>query len=324
MRVFRWLKHHVNPLFLMGGVLSLLSACSTTLEIDALRQSEPAFYADVQSPLLPFFPQQDYQCGPAALAMVLAWSGVDVTPDELVPLVYLPLRQGSLQIELVGASRQFKRLPYVLSPSFTSLMSELKAGHPVIVMQNLGLSWYPKWHYAVVIGMDLALNQIYLHSGTTKRYVLNLDTFERTWGRAEKWALVVLPPDRLPASVDVNGFLKSVAYFDRQGTASVTEPAYNMAVKRWPGNIVINMALANINYHRHDLAAATLLYQSVITQHPAYAPAHNNLAQVLMEQGKAALALLHAEKAVKLGGPFADKYRETLEDIMVLRDATPQ
>ena len=36
---------------------------------------------------VPFFPQDEYQCGPAALATVLVNSGVTVVPDELTDKV---------------------------------------------------------------------------------------------------------------------------------------------------------------------------------------------------------------------------------------------
>ena len=61
--------------------------------------------ASVELDSTPFFPQQDYQCGPAALATVLVASGAQVSPDELVAEVYLPGRKGSLQAELIAAAR---------------------------------------------------------------------------------------------------------------------------------------------------------------------------------------------------------------------------
>src|ERR1044071_8213468 len=48
----------------------------------------------------PFFPQKKYQCGPAALAAALGASHVAVTPEALVPIVYLPARHGSLHFHL--------------------------------------------------------------------------------------------------------------------------------------------------------------------------------------------------------------------------------
>ena len=117
----------------------------------------------------PFFPQEAYQCGPAALATVLVASDIGVTPHELTGKVYLPQRQGSLQLELIAASRRFGRLPYVLDGELPAILSELSTGRPVLVLQNLGLTSYPVWHYAVVIGFDASRNEIILRSGDRQR-----------------------------------------------------------------------------------------------------------------------------------------------------------
>ena len=71
----------------------------------------------------PFFPQTDYQCGPAALATVLQAQGIDIAPADLSPGVYLPGRKGSLQVEMVAAARRYRSLPYVLDASFTACES---------------------------------------------------------------------------------------------------------------------------------------------------------------------------------------------------------
>lgn len=44
---------------------------------------------------VPFFQQETYQCGPSSLAMVLAWTGLEVTPNELAIDVFAPNIQGS-------------------------------------------------------------------------------------------------------------------------------------------------------------------------------------------------------------------------------------
>ncbi len=44
----------------------------------------------VEIPSVPFYPQQDHQCGPAAMAMVLQWSKADVSPQDLAPEVFTP------------------------------------------------------------------------------------------------------------------------------------------------------------------------------------------------------------------------------------------
>ncbi|MCK5204241.1 MAG: PA2778 family cysteine peptidase, partial [Desulfobacterales bacterium] len=131
---------------------------------------------------VPFYPQKEYQCGPASLAMTLAWSGLQIDPDDLTPQVYTPSLKGSLPPAMVAATRRHGRVAYEIAGA-NALLKEISAGHPVIVLQNLGLSWVPVWHYAVVIGYDLDKAVIILHSGITDQKTTALKTFENTWAR---------------------------------------------------------------------------------------------------------------------------------------------
>ena len=119
----------------------------------------------------PFFSQTRYQCGPAALATTLVASGANAELDELVDAVYLPGRQGSLQLEMLAATRSAGRLPYVVNKTLSALLEELDAGRPVIVLQNLGVRVIPRWHYAVVVGIDAGRDRVILRSGTERRRV---------------------------------------------------------------------------------------------------------------------------------------------------------
>ena len=73
----------------------------------------------------PFFPQELYQCGPAALATVLVHSGVATTPETLVDQVYIPEKEGSLQAEMLAAARRQGRVAYRLAPQLEDLLREV-------------------------------------------------------------------------------------------------------------------------------------------------------------------------------------------------------
>ena len=148
---------------------------------------------------VPFYPQLEYECGPAALAGVLGASGVSATPATLSPQVYLPGRQGSLQVELMAATRRAGRIPYIVDGTPQALVAELAAGRPVLVLQNLQTRDFPVWHYAVLVGLDAAANRVYLNSGAEQSLPVAAPEFLRTWDWAGRWALVVLRPGELPA-----------------------------------------------------------------------------------------------------------------------------
>src|ERR1039457_6234605 len=157
-------------------VLCLLAGCISLPQTEALRADGGAgLRSRVELDSVPFFAQEEYQCGPAALAMALNAAGVAVTPDALTDEVYLPGRKGSLQVEMLASARRHGLLAYELAPELRDVLAEVAAGNVVIVLQNQGLcSFYPYWHYAVVIGYDLEKNQILLHSGARARRPLPL------------------------------------------------------------------------------------------------------------------------------------------------------
>ncbi|HZD53601.1 MAG TPA: PA2778 family cysteine peptidase [Woeseiaceae bacterium] len=245
-----------------------------------------AYRSPVELEDTPFFPQEDYQCGPAALATVLARSGVDVRPDELVPRVYLPGRHGSLQSELLAASRSYGRLPYVLAPELPALLAEVQAGRPVLVLQNLGVSAIPVWHYAVVVGFSPDDGEIVLRSGTDRRRVTDAGLFVKTWRRGSYWGVVLLRPGELPARPDQNRFLKAAAAAESAGFLPLAEASYRAAVARWPDSHLTALGLGNVAYAGGDLARAERWYRRALELEPRDAATLNNLAVVVAEQGR--------------------------------------
>ena len=176
---------------------SLLSGCATP-QLDSLQRSERQGLPErAEVPAVPFFAQDDFYCGPAALAMTLAWSGLQVTDDQIAPLIYTPGREGTLQSDVITGARRYGRLAVPVR-DLRSLLGEIAAGTPVLVLQNLALDWYPQWHYAVAIGYDLDASTLTLNSGTHEELVVPLATFERTWARGDYWALVITPPTACP------------------------------------------------------------------------------------------------------------------------------
>lgn len=307
---------------LAGGLIFCLwlTGCASTPQADRLLETIPSdFYKPVTLHNVTFFPQQDYQCGPAALATVLNWQGIAVTPDELKEQVYLPERKGSLQVEMISATRRQGLLPYVLRPELEEMLSEIKQGRPVLVFQNLGISWYPQWHYAVVIGFDLQEQKLVLHTGTSKAYSMDLHTFERTWLRANRWAMIALQPGQLPSRPEQWRYVKASVGLERLHKPLVVRKAYTTGLALWPDSRELNMGMGNHFYTQKDLKLAENYYTKVIQTYPDFAPAHNNLALVLAKTGRFMLAKKHVKRAIELGGVHSREYRATLKEITAMQ-----
>ena len=295
-------------------LLLALAGCATP-QTERLLETAPAFPRPVELTAVPFFPQEAYQCGPAALATVLNHAGLNVTPEELAPQVYLPERHGGLQFELLAAARRHGRVPYVLRPQLETLVTEVASGHPVLVLQNLGFAAIPKWHYAVVVGFDLSRAEVVLRSGHERRHVTSLRTFEHTWRRGDYWAIVVLPPDKLPQTAEELPYLQSVLALEKLKRWQDAAVAYSTALKRWPKSLGAHMGLGNSRYALDDLRSAEAAFRAAVRDHPQAAVAFNNLAQVLADRSHWGEAEQAARRAVEIGGDNVEVFRQTLARI---------
>jgi tetratricopeptide (TPR) repeat protein len=296
--------------------LLLTAGCTGTMQYKQLAGTAQNLAPVYELSATPFYPQEIHHCGPAALATVLDAAGAEVSPDQLAQLVYLPQRRGSLSMELASAVRRFGYLPYQLQPRLADLLAEIEHGRPIVVLQNLGLSWLPRWHYAVVIGYDLPRQQIILRSGVHQRVLTDIATFERTWQRGDYWALLVLPPAEMPAHADPVRYLQAVVGLERTPHRQAALMSYRAAVTRWPVNITAWMGFGNSSYAAGDLDTAAQAYRQVVSLDGRFAPAYNNLAQTLADRKQWDEAERMARHAVAIGGTHLETYQATLQAIL--------
>ncbi len=298
----------------LGGLaLATLLSCAAP-QTQHILQSGIARPQTVENTEIPFFPQVQYYCGPASLATVLAWNELDVTPDSLVDEVYTPGREGTFAADIVASARRRGFLAVEIS-DLGNLLNELETGRPVLVMQNLALSWFPKWHFAVAVGYDLAGPQLILRSGTERRLVTPLDAFERTWKRAEGWAIVVLPPDAVPANTDETRWLNAVAGLERAGRAQEALTGYRTFLKTFPDHGIAQMGEANALLSLGDYSEAESVYRRLLSHEPEMAEAWNNLAYALHYQGRNAEAINAAERAIASAEGEDANFRDTLREL---------
>jgi tetratricopeptide (TPR) repeat protein len=302
--------------------LALTVSCARfNHELNSLSVSE--LPGSMEIPSVPFYPQEAYQCGPAAMAMVLQWTKVNVSPQDLIPKVFVPAKKGSLQPALLSAARRYNRLAYPIK-GVEALLKELAAGHPVIVLQNFGLQWFPRWHYSVPIGYNLAKDIFILHSGKEARRRMSWTLFMRAWKRADYWGLVVLPSGQLPASADEQSYLRAVLGLEQARQFKGATVAYTAALERWHSSLGALMGLGNCRYALGDLIGAELAFRHAADVHPRSGASFNNLAHVLAEQGRYAEALQMAIRAVDIGGPNKPLYLQTLQEIQAIVKTGPE
>ena len=309
--------------FLFASTL-LLSACVTRdpfIPANLPTGAQPRVELDAT----PFFSQKKYQCGPASLAAVLGASDVAVTPEALVPIVYLPGRHGSLQVEMQAAPRKFGRLTYPLSRNLDSVLAELSAGRPVLVLHNYGLPFWPRWHYLVVIGYDSATDKFVMRSGKKRRQEWRARTFMVAWHNGGRWAMVVLRPGEIAASANPTLYLEAAADFERGATPADSARAFDAAVQRWPAEPVAWIVRGTAEYRAGHIENAARDYAAALRLDPGNLGARNNLAQSLLDLGCPRLARekLAAVNIDAVASPLKDALLDTRQHAEAAAAASP-
>ncbi|WP_375057093.1 PA2778 family cysteine peptidase [Zobellella sp. DQSA1] len=298
---------------LAGVLLLLLSGCAGTPVLSPEASHRLPASAHVGG--VPFHGQRDFQCGPASLAMVLNASGVPVGVDELIPQVFLPGREGSVQPEMLATVRRHGRIGYPLPGGLDNLLGELAAGHPVVVLQNLSLPAWPLWHYAVVTGYDRDRQLLIHHSGEQARQPIAMGRFDATWARSGRWAMVALPPGTLPATLGPAQAAESIAAFEPVAGAEAALPSWQALVARWPDYAPGWFALGNAHHDSGSNDAAVAAFRRATQQDPQLAAAWLNLGllwSALDHPREAAEALA---RAAELEGPFQTQARQALAQL---------
>ncbi|MFU8814588.1 MAG: PA2778 family cysteine peptidase [Pseudomonadales bacterium] len=292
-------------------LLIVLSGCAANPARQALLDAGPG----VELEQVAFFPQDEYQCGPAALATVLASDGIAVTPQQLAPRLYIPDRRGSLQAEMLATTRSHGRVPYVLADALAPMLEEVQSGRPVLLLQNLGLNRWPVWHYAVLIGFDADAGEFLLRSGTIRRQQSPARRFLASWERGGRWAMVAAPPGEPPVSADATGWLRAVAPFESTGNLELAAEGYQAAVARWPEEPLAWAALGNVRYLQGDLLAAEQAYSRALGISAGLWTVRNNLVRTLVDRGCPGLAQPWVNGAGSPPAALASVWQRTLDDL---------
>ena len=224
---------------------------------------------------VPFLKQNAHHCGPSTLAMTLNYWGNNVSSEEVARLVYTPGMKGSLQTDMISAAR---RLGYMAVPieGLSALLSEVAHDHPVIVFENLALTWLPQWHYAVVYGFDLNQETVIMHSGPEQAKHWSLQKFERSWMLADYWGLVVLKPGELAASAGEFANASAASALESLGLIDEAEQSYQAILRRWPESLVALIGMGNVEYKKGRPHEALNYFRKATEAHPFSGAARYN------------------------------------------------
>ncbi|MEW5728933.1 MAG: PA2778 family cysteine peptidase [Pseudomonadota bacterium] len=262
---------------------------------------------------VPFHPQTGFRCGPAAMAQVMATAGVPVPPEGMADLFARPADDP--RPLLTDVAHRYGRLAYPVV-GVEAMMGELAAGHPVLILQNLGVRSQPMWHCIVAVGYDRVRGEVLVNSGGEEGKAMSVRLFERLWSDSGQWGLLVLKPGDLPATADHRSYLQAARALEESGRHWEAVLAYDGALARWPAEAEALMGLGSSLHLLGDPQGAADAYRAAAALADDPAPALDRLALVLAELGRRDEAVAAAREAVALGGPRKASHERTLKDVM--------
>ena len=141
---------------------------------------------------VPFFPQEEFQCGPASLAGVLNYYGWKVSPAEIAAEIFSPQARGTLDMDMVFYARKKGLKAEKYRGTFEDLQAQIDSRQPLIVLTDQGFWVYQSHHFMVVVGYDGG--SIVVNSGKEEHKFLPRDSFLKTWEKTKFWTLRITPP----------------------------------------------------------------------------------------------------------------------------------
>lgn len=294
-------------------LLLLLTACARHPVL--LQSTYNHLPAQVELQSVPFYAQTEFQCGPATLAMVLNHQGIDADVDQLIPQVFLPERDGSVQPEMLATVRRYEQLAFPIRGTLDSLLSHLAAGDPVVVMQNLSLPIYPMWHYAVAIGYDLPSETLILRSGEIERHTMSFSRFDATWARTERWGFIVAEPGTLPKGVTARNALEAISAYEEANGPRAALKSWQAFNERHPAHAIGQFALGNALYANQQPEKARDAFKYATELDESLGAAWLNLGLVLLQLEAPNAAREALEQAVALEGSWQEKAQLALASL---------
>lgn len=285
--------------FIILAAIFFQSCATKTPRTEAILENHSGLAKSFQIDSVPFIKQTENHCGPASLAMILQSKQRTVNLKELSAQMITPGSKGTFATDLVSAVRRQGLIPIKIS-DLKSLLTEITYGQPVLVFQNLGLSWYPKWHYAVALGYDLDGPDIIMHSGKDKFVRTDMRLFERSWALTNSWAMIVLVPGTLASTVDDLGHVTGISGLEESGRFEEARISYEAVLNKWPQSLPALIGIGNVLYSMKDFKGSVNQLTKATKAHPLSAIAWHNLATALGAAGNMKAAKKSSIKALSL------------------------
>ena len=301
------------------ALLALLLAGCAGPDSSRIRESvrsgnSPGHYVEG----VPFVRQDRFYCGPAAISTIEKFFGEDVEQSAIAEEVFAQSVKGTLTLDIELYARRQGYWSRRTGRDIADLKQWLNRDVPVAVLLQVGPRYLRKYHFIVLVGYSDHDRVFLAHDGARPNALTPFHLFERRWRRAGRWGLVMAPPDKVTWQLDAAGHNDLGVRYEKLGRPQKSLHSYENAIAADASNPLYHFNRANVLFKLHKGKPTALViagFQKALDLDPDFADARNNLAYLLMLQGKLNEALSHARRAVGHDGPTKFEHWETLAEV---------
>lgn len=142
---------------------------------------------------VPFFPQKQRKCGPAALASVINYWGGSVSVDAVASQVFNERMAGTLPMDMLIYAKEAGYDAMYYNSGLDDLKRKLSEKKPLILFLNMGYDLYPLGHYIVAVGYDDKSQTVLAYSDMTEKTVFTYDSLNSAWGKTNYSTFLIKP-----------------------------------------------------------------------------------------------------------------------------------
>jgi predicted Zn-dependent protease len=296
--------------YLLLILLACVSCATRTPVTDKLQRHAESF----RIKNVPVIEQKDHHCGPATLAMVMQYHGKKKSPEELAQGLFHKKLKGSFFSEVKARARSEGMMVLEVN-DLEKAFAEVRAGNPVIILENNGFPLFPRWHFAVLTGMDFDGPDVYLNDGDDEVNERDMRWFERSFILGGRRTLVVLPPEKLSQTSSEIEHVEAATMLEAAGKIPEAKTAFLSILKRWPESLLGSLGAANNLYATGEKKEALEILKKSSDAHPDSPLIWHNLAILQGENGMKIRARMSAKKALGLAPKEQkDKFLVSLKD----------
>lgn len=288
----------------VGLVLVLLTGCATFNTHDTVKHTLQSVHGSTPNHILlkPFkyYPADDYWCGPSVLASLLDYHQVTFDYQNLVNQLYTPGKKGTYLHDLKAAARSYKLLPFKGPTDLNTLLQMLAEGYPVIVLENSAFSWWPRWHYRLLIGYDSTRKRLFSLEDNGSMASIKMVNFLNAWEKAHNESLLIVPAYQIPTLIEPMEIISEYLAQKELNHLNNADQILQHGMRQHPSHAIIQFTAANNAYDKGHHKQASDLYQIAINSNPDFPEAYINWAYTLHHLGckEASNKALHCAKSI--------------------------